>query len=333
MFHRQNSTPSEPPTVSFIVPVRNDEIRLRKCLQSLQANRPFGLDPEIIVVDNGSSDASAAVARAAGARVLHCPGLRVSELRNRGAAAATGQILAFVDADHEIATDWAKHAIEALGATSVGAVGAAYRAPVNGTWVQKTYDLLRRHHREIRDVEWLASGNMAIRRGSFAQVGGFDETLETCEDVDLSWRLRTAGMRIVHDPGLRSTHLGDPASLAEVFRGELWRGRDNIRASIRGFVGLRDLVSTAVPVIQLILMILALVGTATVSAPGFWAASIGIVGFLCVTSARAFRMLDQSEQVTARLCGQALMVAAVYDLARALSLIRPADHAQRRASS
>jgi hypothetical protein len=324
---------SESPGVSFIVPVRDDAVRLRKCLQSLDANRAAGVNVEMIVVDNGSNDDSRAVALAAGAQVLECPGLRVSELRNRGAAAARSPILAFVDADHEIVPDWARCAAETLGSSSIGAVGAAYSAPTNGTWVQKTYDLLRRHHQEIRDVEWLASGNMAIRRDSFTQIGGFDETLETCEDVDLSWRLRAAGLRIVHDPRLRSTHLGDPASLAEVFRGELWRGRDNIRASIRGFVRVRDLVSTALPVMQLILMMLALVGAATASAAGLWAASLGILGFLAVTSARAFRMLDQSEQVTARLCGQALMVAAVYDFARALSLIRPADHAQRRASS
>ena len=183
------------------------------------------------------------------------------------------------------------------------------------------------------DVEWLASGNMAMWRDTFMQVGGFDETLETCEDVDLSRRLRAGGMRVLHDPRLRSTHLGDPASLAEVFRGEPWRGRDNIRASIRGFVRPRDLVSTAVPVVQLVLMVAVLAGAATVSAPGLWTATVGICGFLCATSARAFRMLDRSQHITARLCGQALMVAAVYDLARALSLIRPADHEQRRTSS
>jgi glycosyltransferase involved in cell wall biosynthesis len=312
--------------------VRNDAGRLRRCLASLQANRPRGAQVEIIVVDNGSIDGSPAVATAAGAIVMDCPGLRVSELRNRGAAAASGEILAFIDADHEIVPEWVEHAVVTLGSDSVAAVGAAYRAPSNGTWVQKTYDLLRRHHEEIREVEWLASGNMAVWRDSFLQVGGFDETLETCEDVDLCRRLRAQGMRVLHDPRLRSVHLGDPASLAEVFRGELWRGRDNIRASFRGFVRLRDLVSTVVPVVQLVLMALVLVGAATVSATGLWAATAGIGGFLAAASARAFRMLDQSDHVTARLCGQVLMVAVVYDLARALALVRPADHEQRRTS-
>ena len=84
MLERPNFPAPESPSVSFIVPVRNDEVRLRKCLQSLEANRSSGVDVEIIVVDNGSTDGSRAVARAAGAHVLECPGLRVSELRNRG---------------------------------------------------------------------------------------------------------------------------------------------------------------------------------------------------------------------------------------------------------
>ena len=73
----------ESKSVSFIVPVRNDEGRLERCLQSLNANRPLVAHSEIIVIDNGSDDGSRAVARAAGAHVLECPGLRVSELRNR----------------------------------------------------------------------------------------------------------------------------------------------------------------------------------------------------------------------------------------------------------
>ena len=58
---------------------------------------------------------------------------------------------------------------------------------------------------------------MAMWRDTFMQVGGFDETLETCEDVDLSRRLRAGGMRVLHDPRLRSTHLGDPEAPRKSF--------------------------------------------------------------------------------------------------------------------
>src|SRR5687768_2903499 len=81
-------------TISFVIPVRDDAARLRACLTSIAAgDYPADL-VEVIVVDNGSVDGSPETAEAAGARVLRRPGLRPSELRNDGAAAARGHIVA-----------------------------------------------------------------------------------------------------------------------------------------------------------------------------------------------------------------------------------------------
>ena len=84
-------------TLTFIVPVRNDAARLARCLAAI--TRTAGPLTDIVVVDNGSTDESAAVARRAGAQVLVVPDASVAALRNRGAATATGEVLAFVDAD------------------------------------------------------------------------------------------------------------------------------------------------------------------------------------------------------------------------------------------
>src|SRR4051812_14777393 len=80
-------------SITFIVPVRNDANRLKRCLQSLAFSKLPAVSIEMVVVDNGSTDASREVARAAGAVVLELPGLRVGALRNRGAQVARGNIL------------------------------------------------------------------------------------------------------------------------------------------------------------------------------------------------------------------------------------------------
>jgi len=165
------------PIVSFIIPVRNSAEMLERCLRSIAANDYPRECLEIVVADNGSTDRSREVAEAAGAIVLTLPGLRVGELRNRAAHAARGEVLAFIDADHEIRPEWARVAVDALAEPGVRAAGALCHSPVPGTWVQRQYDALRGHPRGRGDVEWLGSGNLGVRRDAFEMLGGFDTRL------------------------------------------------------------------------------------------------------------------------------------------------------------
>jgi glycosyltransferase involved in cell wall biosynthesis len=319
------------PVVSFIVPVRDDAVRLQRCLRTIRANRYPSDRLEIVVIDNGSKDRSAEVARDAGATVLVLPGLRVSELRNRGAQAASGDILAFVDADHEIVPDWAACAVDVLRREpQVAAVGAPYEAPGDGTWVQRTYDLLRRRSPSAHDVDWLGTGNLAVRRRAFEVVTGFNTELQTCEDVDFCRRLRGEGFRIVQDPRLRTVHFGDPATLGELFRGELWRGRDNLRVSLRPGMTLSEVPSIAIPVANLAFMALAVTGLAGLPVGGLALAVLGCAGMLSAGAARTVRMVSQGPRVTPRVCLQAITVAVTYDLARALALVHRVGHDTRR---
>lgn len=343
------------PLISFVIPVRNDARHLRGCLASVVADVPSGLAYEIVVADNGSTDDSASVARAAGARVLSLPGLTVAELRNRAARDARGTVLAFVDADHEIAPGWTRCTIETLEAVSepvlavadrphtqdvkpvpsrpgIAAAGAPYHPPEGATWVQRMYDAFRDHGNQVTDVEWLGSGNMAVVRDAFLAVGGFDTTLVTCEDVDLCQRLRAGGDRLVCAPRMRTTHHGDPATLKALFFGELWRGKDNLRTSLRTLPTLRGLPSIAIPVADLLLATLAVSGIVTVLHGGGWLAATGAAGIVALAALRAAVMIRRLRTVTPLEAVQAMAVALTYDMARALAPMWSGPHAARRRS-
>jgi glycosyltransferase involved in cell wall biosynthesis len=329
--------------VSFVIPVRNDAARLRRCLTTIRANTPAApgseAEVEIVVADNGSTDDTPDVARSFGARVLTLPGLSVAALRNRAAAEARGEVLAFVDADHEIDPHWVASALDALSTPDVAAVGALCVAPADGTWVQRMYDALRGRTQGQSDVEWLGSGNMAVRHDLFDRVGGFDVSLETCEDVDLCQRLRQAGLRVRGDDRLHNVHLGDPATLGKLYRSELWRGRDNLRVSLRYGLTLRGLPSVIMPVLELICLAIAPVALVAamvlfVLGPrlaGYIALAIvllALAGPIALTLLRVIRMARWGGLRGPLDLGRAFVVAGTYDLARAVALLARARHHQ-----
>jgi hypothetical protein len=323
------------PPISFVIPVRNDARRLRTCLDAITRAAAVGTS-EVIVVDNGSDDGSDQVGRDAGAIVLSVPEGSVGQLRNRGAAIARGPALAFVDADNEIAPGWVSAALENLGRDpSIVAAGAPYSAPLGGNWVQRAYDSLRSHQRGVVDTEWLGSGNLVIRRQTFERIGGFDGTLQTCEDVDLCRRVRALGLRLVADSRMRSIHHGDPQTLRAVFFGELWRGRDNLRVSVRPPVTLRVLASLAVSALQLVSLIAILGGgIAVFVAPlsqGVAFAAAGAAVFATIVVLRAARMIAKRDGGGLMSGPGTVLVAGTYELARALALAVGASHGRRRA--
>jgi glycosyl transferase family 2 len=315
--------------VSFVIPVKNDAQRLANCLSTITGNDYPRSAVEIIVADNGSTDDTLNVARSAGARVFSWPGPRVSELRNRGATEATGDILAFIDADHEIVSGWTASAVDALAPDRVGAAGALYTPPAPGTWVQRLYGALRGRTYGQQDVAWLGSGNLAVRRTAFAAVGGFDASLEACEDVDFCQRLRAAGWRLVGDERLKSIHLGDPPTLRALFRAERWRGRDNLRVSLRGPLTAADLPSLVIPLVDLmagLTLLLALFAWPVVGARLLPIIVANVIIIALLASLRALRMIVRSDQVSPLTIVQALVVALTYDAARAVALVTRASH-------
>lgn len=318
-----------PQTISFVVPVRNGASHLPRCLRSIRNAGHTLNGPEIVVVDNGSTDDSAALAAGHGARVVAGADLRVGGLRNAGVRASSGAILAFVDADHEIAPDWIARCQAALAADRVGAAGRLYDGPQPGTWVQRAYACLREHPPASRDVEWLGAGNLAVWRHVFEAVGGFDESVEACEDVDLCRAIRAHGWRVVSEPGMRSVHHGDPATLGAVFRGERWRARDNLRVSLRGRPSLRSAWSVLMPLVTLGLLAVAAATTAAAAWLGPWPAAICMGSLAAIVILRAALMIGRGRVGAPTGWLACVLVAATYEFARAVSPVLKTSHAAR----
>jgi hypothetical protein len=239
---------------------------------------------------------------------------------------ARGEILAFVDADHEIAATWVASARAALRQPRTGAVGAPYLAE-GRTWVQRTYDGLRVRSAEPRQVAWLGSGNLAVRKAAFASIEGFDERLRTCEDVDFCRRLRASGWEMVADPRLVSVHAGDPATLRDVFFGELWRGRDNLLVSFRPPLDARGVLTALVPAAVLVL----LAGAAIACALGaFGLAALALAAVAIPIVLRALQLCTNRRSWLPMAIAQALLVALFFEAGRAFALVARAGHRSRR---
>lgn len=198
----------------MIVPVFNGEDVLARGLPPLARLRARGEVGEIIVVDDGSTDASARVAAAHGATVVSSGGrLGPGGARNVGASVATGAILWFVDADVVVHDDAARVLARAFARPEVVAVFGAYdERPAAPNFLSQYKNLAHRHQHLIAsgEAETFWAGCGGVRADAFAAAGGFDAVrypLPSIEDIELGVRLRERGGRIVVDPALQGTHL------------------------------------------------------------------------------------------------------------------------------
>lgn len=231
---------------SIIIPAKNEEHNIKNCLGSIFAIDYNPAQYEVIVVDNGSTDQTVAIAKELGARTFIQPDLTISGLRNYGSAAAKGKVLVFLDADCTVKAHWLTEAACYLDASDVACFGSPPIVPDAATWVQKTWYAVRKRNNQVETVEWLESMNMFIPREQFNQVQGFNEDLVTCEDYDLSVRLQPFG-RIISDARIVAIHHGEAFDIKHFFRKEYWRSTSNVARFKGQDFNLRELPSILIP--------------------------------------------------------------------------------------
>ena len=193
---------SRNPQFSFIIPVLNGERTLAGTLSSIgnQTHRNF----EVIVVDNGSTDRTREIAKTFSAvRYTYLGKKNRSLARNRGAALAQGEYLAFIDADVVLAADWLDRARQYMARQSLDALATQVMPAQEGKSVLDAYRWeAARWKSKGTFLSVLFSGtpcaliNTAaciVTKASFVQVGGFNPQLKRHEDLELSRRLFARG--------------------------------------------------------------------------------------------------------------------------------------------
>lgn len=204
------AAPENPPRMSVIVCTRNGATTLRACVESLIAlNYP---DFEVLVIDDGSTDATAEIAQGFDRVIYHRQehaGLSVA--RNRGMHLATGTVLAYTDDDCIGHPDWLLHLSHAFSETDVVAAGGPNIPPPPRSCTERLVAAApgAPAHVLLNDVEaeHLPGCNLAIRKDALKAIGGFRaEFVAAGDDVDVCWRLREAGGRLIFVPGAMVWH-------------------------------------------------------------------------------------------------------------------------------
>ena len=181
--------------VSFIVPAFNEERLLGATLLAIQeASRELSDSAEIIVVDDASTDGTAAIAQSFGAQVVSVHCRQIAAVRNAGARRANGAFLIFVDADTIISAALAEAAVAALHA---GAVGGGCEVRFEGRLPLYARFLSAALTPVFRALRIAAGCFLFCSRKAFDEVGGFDEELFAAEEIAMSRSLRRMGEFVI----------------------------------------------------------------------------------------------------------------------------------------
>ena len=207
------------PCVDVVIAARNEARRLDQCLESLAAQSYPAELVRIIVVDDGSTDATAEIARKHGVTVVIGKKKGAGAARNAGMAQGNSELVAFLDAHCCVDRDWLRLLADRFSAPGIGGCQAAIEHRANHRKIQRYIETSGAFTAE-RIVEatisgrkhlfpWILSGCSMYRRQAVEQAGGFNETLPACEDVDLSWRVLLLGFELTHEPKAACVHFDD----------------------------------------------------------------------------------------------------------------------------
>ena len=174
--------------LSFVIPAFNEEKLLGGTLEALAAGIGEIGGAEVIVVDNGSTDATRQIAAGFGAKIVSENERNIGKVRNTGGTAASGDVIVFLDADTRIRPGLLERIVEAMADESCvgGSVAVEYEAPLRRRWVWYYLQLCVFIGRLVKMRQGAAQ---FCRKDVFRTLGGYDETIFVGEDVEFHWRL------------------------------------------------------------------------------------------------------------------------------------------------
>lgn len=210
--------------VSVLLPIRNEERHIRRCLESIAEQDQPQASMEVIVIDGMSTDGTVPAVESFRDRIpnlviLDNPGKTVPYAMNRGLRAARGARIVRVDGHCILAPDYVRRCLEALETTGADCVGGPMRCEGETYWGAAIAAAMssrfgvgnvlfrREDYRGPADTVYLG----AWPREVFGRIGGFDEELTNNQDDELAYRLRKAGGTVFLEPGIRSRYFARPS--------------------------------------------------------------------------------------------------------------------------
>jgi len=191
--------------VSVIVPAYNAAATITECLAALNNQSVATSEYEVIVVDDGSTDDTAAIAARCGARVIRQANQGPAAARNAGLAEARGGIILFTDADCAPAPKWIEQMIAPLAAPDIAGSKGVYRTrqdDLTARFIQVEYEDRYDYTARHEYVDFIDTYAAGYRRDVLVASGGFDTSFPfaSVEDQELSFRLASAGHKMVFSP-------------------------------------------------------------------------------------------------------------------------------------
>jgi lipopolysaccharide/colanic/teichoic acid biosynthesis glycosyltransferase/glycosyltransferase involved in cell wall biosynthesis len=218
---------------SVIIAVHNGAATLTRCLDGLARQTVAPGDFEIVVVDDGCTDDTAALAEAwrdghqqFALQIVRHPCAGLAAARNYGAQVAQTPLLLFADADCAPAPQWVETFVDAFGDDRVVGAKGTFRTEQAGLvprFVQAEYEDRYDRMRRLDQIDFIDNYSAAYRRDVFLANGGFDAHFAACDDQEFSFRLAEKGYRMIFVPAAVVTHLHD-TSLAEYMHRKFAQG-------------------------------------------------------------------------------------------------------------
>ncbi len=217
--------------ISVVVPVYNEEKYIRQVIESLLLEKKRNsLIDGIYVVDNYSTDDSFKIIKSIkGIKSFQVKG-NISHIRNTAAEYCDADIIAFIDGDCVVQSDWSKASLclvkkhKELWPNIV--FGSAVTIPEKATWIELVW--FKPVSDGSKGGNHINSGNLLLSKKLFQNLSGFNVLLSTSEDLDICQRAKKMGAILIEDKSITVQHLGFPKSIAGFYKREYWHGKGMI---------------------------------------------------------------------------------------------------------